>query len=333
MTVSAVSAKLVDMSQDIYNLRRPAHAIMERAHTIRTQDVQAPLIILMGEDHDCPVTRMMQLAVLHKCVEAGLKPAYGIECSYNVPKTLKYREDFDSDSQVQNIFNDAAALPHCLTNEFFTATSTVWMEHIAQYCMQQGIPVSYNDAARNPLADVCTDAQDPLTIEIAQKLGVKEDDKRYFCSTTREGIFLRNVIIAQNAMDQLERHKPDVLVHMLGASHVMGELHGEGGAQFPYSQSLHPIFKLAGYPVISFLPFDPAARIPSDAPLDDCVAVTGWENARCRFYSDKDVADHQRFIASRSDLPRYKPLEHICRMNALERFMKQVRDMANAKHP
>lgn len=40
-----------------------------------SQDSPKPLIVIMGENHEAPITQLLQYAVLHRAVEKGLKPA------------------------------------------------------------------------------------------------------------------------------------------------------------------------------------------------------------------------------------------------------------------
>lgn len=301
---------VIDVTQNLYDLRPVIEGVMPRVfEKLQNPHNDAPVFLLMGEQHDIPATRMMQLAILKACKDAKLSVAFGMEQPRNL--ISKFKDEFNGLSAKQI---DLSAFwcrqdLHQLFEpiDVYAFFDNPERQHVARFCHDYCISMRFNDAARKFANSQQMDLSDEQVSEVIRDLGYQGQD-RYFL--VRPGdVHIRNSIMLQN----MHRHiaslpkKPDVYVQMLGNLHVLGNEYAQGEYEhknqlYPYAESLHGLLSEAGYAPLAVTIEDCAAS------LDGIISVQGFDNARRHFKSEKDMKGHINYISrvSQGAIPEYQ---------------------------
>lgn len=255
--IRARGGAVVDCAADPCDLRPAKEHILARidAASRNLRDAQA-IVILVGEYHMRPVSKLLQTMVLdHLGQDPDLKIACGLEYSHDGLGMLMESSGFavtqpayaalaqnDKDGQ-RGLTTSLAAL----TLEDAPITNDTLLD----FCRRHSISSRFNDAAVNR-ETLNLDAQDPLTRAVIEQYAPPEIPANDIPVESNVGMALRNIIMVQNIMAHIRDTGASIYVQQCGNDHVYGH-RGDGCA---YEHSLCAMFEQVGIVTIPVLTCD-----------------------------------------------------------------------------
>lgn len=245
---------VVDCAADPLDLR-PAHDhILARVEAVsRNLRSGQPVVILLGEYHMRPVTKLLQTMLLDTLSQdPNSKIACGLEYPHDGFGTLLESSGFkvtpaDYPALIRNDFDGQRGLTvslAALTLENAPVTSDTFFN----FCRDRALSTRFNDAAINPETMTLND-HDPLTLAIIEQCAPRGIPKDIIPAASNMGLALRNIVMVQNTMKHIQDSGATIYVHHCGADHVYG-FRGDGCAS---QHSLAAIFEDAGVATIPVL--------------------------------------------------------------------------------
>jgi hypothetical protein len=322
----------IDMSDDIFNLNGAAAVVVEKIKASQNQQNQTgkekPIIVLMGEDHNTPLTQIFQLAVLKECIDNDIRPAFGYEARYdflNEPAVLqpilkanpKMEQYLSIPKNHRDIFD---------TDLIISATKDEPILHAqAKFCDKHSISMMFNDAARTlgrSAKHQYLVTSDALNQKTARKLGISVAEDQFSPDTQ----YIRNHVMTELSLDQIKRSEPDVLIHMLGDSHIFGC----PDIGFPYKTSMSKFCRDAGFDVIPVI----TAMDPEDLPkgrstLSNALIFEGWGYGS--ELGDRSLPIYKKFVDMafrKAQLPTYYEITSQEKTFRADRFITKLKNAA-----
>lgn len=290
----STAAQFIDMSYDLFDLPNATRIVLDKIQDKRwhlnKNGQNTPIVLLMGEDHDLPLTQIFQLCVLRMCHEQGLKCAFGYEARY----------DFINDPNVLNLLHAKIPQSHLPQTPqdhrdtldpqlILNCTSDEPILHsLISYCLSKNISFMFNDAARhisNNGRHILINS-DPINQRVAKKLHYRL--QKNMIAPKKQ--YMRNYIMTEHIRDQITRTAPDILIQMLGDNHVLGC----DDLEFPYSQSMAKLCRDAGLEAIPVITSMEEEELPDDADLSNALIFEGWTEQHA--YRDRSAPAYKRFI-------------------------------------
>lgn len=260
----------IDMSANAFDLRPAAYAIANRIEGLKTLSPDAPFMVPMGEHHDVVTTQLVQSAVMCELQQRGFKISAAAELNHlNYDKYLRVlglnftRLSFIN---IQKLDIDNELLLQA-------ALGIVEVQSHAQnflFCRENGIPLSFVDAAHTYVADeddedkAYLDYSDCKTKMAALSSGYMIDgahlddalddenvnpddidliDQSGHDAVSPTGFHVRNKVMVVNMLENFNKQKPDIFVLGTGGVHVMGGRATKINFTTPYAHSLTKIFR------------------------------------------------------------------------------------------
>lgn len=237
---------------------------IERNATHAGATVDDPYYAILGEVHDQSLHGLFHLLVGLGLRERGHHVAIGLERPHNqASMVLKLGEEQAPceiwgalRARLQGVARDDV-MHHHITQSF---SATVYNNQQGKICaglwQDAGIPVVFNDAACDSLtADPtsCLDATDPVLHRILDKAGIAIDPHAMITTTSAQGVYYRNHVMASLAQQHAKDRHADIYLQIVGDAHVAGM-----GRHLPYQDSLMAVLdatalgqKCVGIPVLS----------------------------------------------------------------------------------
>ncbi len=270
----------------------------------------------MGEDHHIPTHKLLQQAVLGSCLDAGIRPSYGIEFPDDIYKTLAKNvygrtegAKFFKKAKLKDIDGSMSLRGHLRYYVSDTAPETLRSNFL--FCLEKNISVQFNDLARvNYNGKRVLDLSDDF---IKKNMGKGSCQHHQIPDSEIEetssiGMAYRNQGLLENSIRQWEMQKPDVLIHFQGGEHVFGN--SILGLQ--YKDSLSAQFYQAKWRVLNVIPLrqagDPLSvySIPPDAKMDNTIFISQQDESTYFFNSvfggeNLNAEKERRFIRTVCD--------------------------------
>lgn len=242
---------VVDCAADPCDLR-PAHDhILARVEAVgRNLRAGQPMVILVGEYHMRPVTKLLQAMLLDTLSkDANAKIACGIEYPHDGLGAIMNASGFkvsqndyaflsrnDRDGQ-RGLTVSLAAME--------AESAPVTHDTLFNFCRDQKISTRFNDAAINH-ETMTLDHHDPLTRAVIEQYAPPEIPGDQIAAASNIGMALRNIVMVQNVMTHIQDSGASIYIQHCGTDHIYGH-RGDGCA---YQHSLTAMFEQAGVAVI-----------------------------------------------------------------------------------
>jgi hypothetical protein len=302
-----VGVESFNSAQDIADgkdIKMIAGTIVRHIFNIKAnQTTKKPIIVVMGEDHEAPKTQLLQYAVLHECVQSGLRPAYGAELPYDflnndkaIPKAIKGAK------HVQRLLNAPDKHHNYIDQDFinFFDFDDALMAPL-QYCAAQSLSFRFNDAARVNIegAKRHVNIDDPLTKQTIQTLRYKHIPNPLRLEDPK-AIHIRNHIMCNLAWHQLHETQSDIIIQMVGDSHVIGN----DGDEYKYRHSMTHLCLKKGLDTISVITSLDEEEIPRNIGHDNIFHII--QDTDLKKFSDYDspeAIDYIKALIKHAELP------------------------------
>jgi hypothetical protein len=288
------------------------------------QDTPKPLIVIMGENHEVPITQLLQYAVLHKAVEKGLKPAYGLELRYDfLSANNVFSKKAQAHPRIQAVMNSPEA-HHSLINKDFIESYNFdeMIRTPLRLCLKHGLSFRFNDASRtfNKRTGHHMNLGDEIYLKALKSLRYKKVPAP-LCIDSPKAMHIRNHIMCDKAMQQYKDAQPDFLLHMVGDSHVVGN----DLEDYEYKHSLTNLCLKRGFDVLSVVTSFDEDEIPSDAPLTSAIHIQGWQKARhFSLYEGEDYYNYINTLLQQAKLPFITPKTELERQKSRAIFEQRL---------
>lgn len=324
-----VSACFVAVEDGGASLRYVAENIV--THIFNTKVAQkpdTPLIVIMGEDHTKPITQLLQYAVLYLCLEKGLRPAFGLELRYdflNSPHVLpdSYTKNAEIAALLSNPTTHRNLIDIDLARSYLNKDI---LDSSLSLCDKHKLSFKFNDASRaiNSEGKNLINTQDDLFMNTAKRLRYKAISSPLEIDAPK-AIHIRNQIMCDFAFAQYQQDQPDVLIHMVGDSHVLGNEDYE----YQYRHSMTHLCRQKGFDVIPVATSFDEDEIPFDAPLQNAIIIDGWQDAPSfNNYVTEEYVQYMRTLFETSRLPLFQPLGSHEKSQAVQRYLRRIRKLA-----
>jgi hypothetical protein len=223
----------VDCSADPLNVLYPADKIMEVIAARRAAiGPDKKLVVLMGEAHSMPTHQALTallLQQLHQNTKSKLGENFTMNFEFRhnycslltsvgmemaVPEGLFYTPgQYDRSGKALLLaslgFFEPSASPVSVLNSF-------------ALCDALEIPTCFNDAAKTNQSTL--DLKDPVTRQAAEEYfaRAKQNMPQDIYSTSPEGMAIRNMIMARQALEHAEYHQANLILQSTGLAHGLG---------------------------------------------------------------------------------------------------------------
>lgn len=236
-----------------YDMRPVVKAIMELENwVLRDLPADKPLVVLVSEEHFTLSHKMLLHALLIAHFEQAVtSPDKSFAFGYELPHDFfgRYRDP------ANQTFSPVDLL-HSLPNRLLFTDS---MSKMFQYCVDNKIPVRFNDIARaeGPLRTPILDQTDPFTRELVTYAAPELLGKDIFrdpgdSRSARQnymGFKLSDVAMFLKATAHMQETGCKIYIQHCGAGHIFG-VDQLGGYQY----SLTARFREGGYTVLPVVP-------------------------------------------------------------------------------
>lgn len=241
----------VDCSVNPLNILMPAQRIVDAIKERRRElGPGKKLVVIMGELH-CSAAHILLQKMVAQLLKRGAETqnfTMSFERAYNawwheakergiaVPEELKY--DF-----LHHDPKGEAALTCDLRKDGWRSISEL---ELYKYCYVAEIRSQFNDVSL--VNDGSCDMQDPATCQVAKQLGHSLPGR--FLPESPRGMAIRNVLMAERALQHSAHHKSDIVVQTTGLAHIFGEKSTAVEEELPYRESLAARFQECGVDVL-----------------------------------------------------------------------------------
>ncbi|MCB1538584.1 MAG: hypothetical protein H6865_05685 [Rhodospirillales bacterium] len=251
--------RVVSLYPDPFDIRPAVDAIVEAFNAAAScATLQRPVILLFGESHANALHKIVQLGVLSRLKDQGLKFGFGYEYPYDLIEQVFGRvvsEDSHPDL-LSAMKRDPLGVAIVRWKRPF---APVTRDHLFYFCRASRIRVAFNDVSR---VDDLVVVEDPATQKVMARLFGHEPDILPVHHPL--GLYARNAFMAERIMRRTRAAHPCVYIQHCGMHHVFGTHTSEA-----YRQSLSYQLAAHGAAVVPVY-FDEMeqpdlAEIPSEA--------------------------------------------------------------------
>ncbi|PZO79074.1 MAG: hypothetical protein DI626_11690 [Micavibrio aeruginosavorus] len=250
----------VDCSAAPFDLRPALDAIMTAENWILDRMPESrKLVIVFGECHSYQTHQFLQQAVLLRHKEQAARDpqksfAYGYEFEKKFWRRYPHNIDLHTEfATIQwerglNLENDYPEIYLSAYQKLAKSHDLQGSQPLIALCQREGISVSFNDAAsRINLESMRSiiDADDPQVRRIIAEHPALPRGEMY--SIGADGMYLRNIAIAENAMEHIGQTDAKIYIQHCGQDHVQGN----PDRNMPYGQSLCAQFRQKNVDVLS----------------------------------------------------------------------------------
>ncbi|HEY8190664.1 MAG TPA: hypothetical protein VIF12_08255 [Micavibrio sp.] len=223
-----------------------------------------PLYVLLGEEHATSAHYLASMRIMQTVMDRGHRIACAIEWPYNHMSVIfnQKAQSLTPAKVNQSLrYLRAVACDHpvhlqSMTGHWNFVDAEVANTLRARFLLDRNISARYNDAAQWDGASLWINHYDPVFQAI---IGHGEQNHSPIHSTERTGIYLRNIIMRNLAMEHAAMVRPEVYFQICGATHVAGNIKN----RHPFEESLIPLFSAAGQHVRAVTFF--SALLPEQA--------------------------------------------------------------------
>lgn len=355
-------ATCISCRNDLDDLRPAADIIIRTAYNLRKRlPENQPLVILMGEEHDISAHNILEQLVLQRALKIWgrdnftfateqVRNMWGILAkdltSMDIPGEIYYNSnDYDIDGRAS-----LSSFLGCMESEY----SPVANDCLKNFCYQKGIKTIFNDASRRkscrnaePQAhdslfeqESYLDLDDPLNkkvLEEYRKIRAKNGNifsEISISSTSREGIAVRNMVMAQTALNHARIHEAPVIIQQVGREH----LYGNDKENVPFEESLYHIFNRSGAAVLPvFIITKPESsffRMPGRAlseAMQHSIVIEGMNQERYYSRSEAELrgisfrkGQEMKFIAGQLNKASGNEIEIYDSNSGIYYYFKQI---------
>ncbi len=254
--------RTVDCTDAPYDLRPALDAIMEAENWIlERMPEDRKLVIVFGEGHSYQTHQFLQQALLlrHK-EQAQEKPersfAYGYEFEKKFwkrcPRNSQIQKEFETLEQILGLRQNQDH-PEVYLSVFQKLGDTHDLKSakpLIAFCQTEGISVSFNDATSKINLESMRTIMD-LEDEQVRRIVASHENIHHgeIYATGKDGMFVRNIAIAENAMEHIAQTNAKIYIQHCGQDHV----HGRPDKGLPYEQSLCAQFRKQDVEVLSVM--------------------------------------------------------------------------------
>lgn len=248
---------------------------MDRIHqAVQGNTSGKPVVVIMGEEHPKPAHRLLQQAILHLSQESGLKPVYHFEHEHNLlERVLRTKANFELSNQQLSELKLKDVSGHLLLRAIKTHEPMQYSpraaDNIFGFCIDNGISVSFTDAAKKTIYidsdERFLNLRDRATQNFAAGFLERSlsEDEEISVASSPEGMAIRNNMMCQNSLKSAADTKLDIIIHHCGTHHAVGDAR----YGFSYEDSLAKRFRDKGCPVLVVYPDtnNMSENIPAEA--------------------------------------------------------------------
>lgn len=259
-----------------FDLRPQVRQITDAIHQTHRQtqsSADKPLVVLVGEYHDMPSHKIVQLMLLKSLLSSAGPSALavGLEHSHNFLEfMMRHRMNIDVPPVVHGKVS-AADRTGQRTLESALAYADPVMAPVSthtffDFCLSQNIRTRFHDAAMSEALDYL-DVTDRATESLVQK-NSSGPFPRKIDPLQVEGVKLRNIMIADRAVAHIRETRAPIYVQICGMLHLLGD--SRWGMD--YRDSLTARFEAAGMHVMPVI-LHPGAKDRSLATFPAAAAA------------------------------------------------------------
>jgi hypothetical protein len=292
----------IDCAADPLNVLAPVKKILEVIDARLASLLPGKqLVVLMGEAHSMPTHHAMQALLLQHLQAAGENFTVNIEQSHNswsmiakqdmgltLPGDLVYSPGkYDADGQ--------AVLSAYLGYKKISV-SPVSVLNKKAFCFFKNVKTCFNDTAltQKSMIDLKNSTVYEAATEYFSKIDLSLPQDIYF--TSKEGLVIRNAVMAQLALAHADRHSSNLIIQSTGRAHVMGDKIIE----HEYKHSLCAQFKALGAEVLMVAPTSKEFglnKIPPEAAgvMRDCIVVDGLKEYEFGLHDDMNRSTEEEW--------------------------------------
>lgn len=222
---------------DPLDLRPAVDAIVAEIH--QRSRPGRPLVVLMGEGHEEPASKILQQIVMARLLAdkaAAPKIAYGIEKPHDylewiLKRAFSISVDDSTRGKISAADRDGQHLLPVFHAAIMPPESPVTTRNIMDFCWNSEISVRANDAVGGQHLN----QSDPQTRAAVERYAPDRLDTPIPSYEEPLGVEIRNRIIADNMIAHAKDSGADVYFQSTGRGHIFG--HGPQGKEFRHSLS------------------------------------------------------------------------------------------------
>lgn len=271
----------VSCAANPYDLRPAVSTIVGAIEeTLASMPPDEPLFVIMGEDHGHTADKLLQQAVLTHLTtpenRSTFRPALGYEFSHDMPERILKPYLTGNEWKTIQRHNKLGDLNPLIAMTVASDDASCAFTNLFTFAASSNLRTAFNDAVINYGKDPSLsylNQKDPETRRLITQYAPQELDHRII-ARSRTGLYLRNIMIVENALVHAKAAQARVYIQQCGKAHIAGIQNGFyfAPSYFPYKESLMTLFHERQARTLAVIT-DSGDKFPSELPRKSLPAV------------------------------------------------------------